>query len=300
MAFDSVKEILDKCKEEKRNFYQVVMEDTCNDTGNTEQQNIARMDHMWQVMKEASSEYDETLRSRSTLAGGNGGLMETYAKSHNSYCGEFMLTVISEALKMGEANACMQRIVASPTAGSCGVMPGVYIAAQQKHHFSDEKIVKSMFVAAGVGQVIAKRAFIAGATGGCQAEIGSAAAMTAAGLVALKEGSPEQIANGAAMALKNMLGLVCDPVAGLVEIPCIKRNVAGAANAVTCAEMALAGIESVIPIDQVIDAMREVGENMSPMYKETACGGCANTPRGLEVAAAMREEREDERIRSKL
>jgi L-serine dehydratase len=144
-----------------------------------------------------------------------------------------------------------------------------------------------MIVAAGIGQVIASRAFIAGATGGCQAEIGTAAAMSAGALVTLKNGSPAQIANAVAMTLKNMLGLVCDPVAGLVEVPCVKRNVSGAANAVTCAEMALAGIESAIPVDQVIDAMREVGENMSPMYKETACGGCANTPKGLEVKAML-------------
>jgi L-serine dehydratase len=198
-----------------------------------------------------------------------------------------MLTVVAEALKMGESNACMKRIVASPTAGSCGVMPAVYIAAKKLHGFKDEAIVKSMVVAAGIGTVIAHRAFIAGATGGCQAEIGTAAAMTSGGLVALKGGTPTQIANAVAMVLKSMLGLVCDPVAGLVEVPCVKRNVTGAANAVICAEMALAGIGSAIPVDQVIDAMREVGENMSPMYKETACGGCANTPKGIEVAELM-------------
>lgn len=289
MAYNGISEILDICSEKNLSFYEAVMQDTCNDTEQSEEQNLARMSEMWQVMCETSKNYDANLKSRSTLAGGNGGLMENYAKSHNSYCGEFMLTVIQEALKTGESNACMKRIVASPTAGSCGVMPAVYIAAKKHHHFSDEDIVKSMFVAAGIGQVIAQRAFIAGATGGCQAEIGTAAAMTAGGLVALKEGSPMQIANAAAMALKNMLGLVCDPVAGLVEIPCIKRNVAGAANAVTCAEMALAGIESAIPADQVIDAMREVGENMSSIYKETACGGCANTPKGLQVAAMLEE-----------
>ncbi len=287
MAYNGISEILDVCSKENITFYEAIIQDTCNDTEQSEKQNIARMSEMWKVMCETSENYDENLRSRSTLAGGNGGLMEKYAQSHNSYCGEFMLTVMQEALKMGEANACMKRIVASPTAGSCGVMPAVYIAAKKHHHLSDEDIVKSMFVAAGIGQVIASRAFIAGATGGCQAEVGTAAAMTAGGLVALKNGTPKQIANAAAMALKNMLGLVCDPVAGLVEIPCIKRNVAGAANAVTCAEMALAGIESVIPVDQVIDAMREVGENMPSMYKETACGGCANTPKGLELTAIL-------------
>lgn len=289
MAYHAISEILDICSNKNITFYEAVMQDTCNDTGQAEEQNIARMLEMWQVMCETSENYDENLKSRSSLAGGAGGLMEKYAQSHNSYCGEFILTVIQEALKMGESNACMKRIVASPTAGSCGVMPAVYIAAKKHHHFSDESIVKSMFVAAGIGQIIATRAFIAGATGGCQAEIGSAAAMTAGGLVALKGGTSKQIANATAIALKNMLGLVCDPVAGLVEIPCIKRNVAGATNAVACAEMALAGIESAIPVDQVIDAMREIGENMPSIYKETACGGCANTPRGLEITTLLEE-----------
>lgn len=284
MAYGAISEITEICKEEGISFYEAVMQDTCKDTGLTEEENMTRMSEMWRVMCEASEGYDANLKSRSGLVGGSGKLMEDYMESGSSCCGEFMMTVMAEALKMGESNACMKRIVAAPTAGSCGVMPSVYIAVKKIHSFSDEAIVKSMFVAAGVGQVIAARAFIAGATGGCQAEIGTAAAMTAAGLVALKGGSPEQIAHAVAMTLKGMLGLVCDPVAGLVEVPCVKRNVTGAANAVVCAEMALAGIESAIPADQVIDAMREVGDNMSSIYKETACGGCANTPRGLEVA----------------
>jgi L-serine dehydratase len=283
MAYNSINEILNICKENNISFYEAVMQDTCKDMDLNEEQVLGRMAQMWQVMCEASISYDKELKSRSGLVGGNGALMETYAKSHKSFCGDFMLAVMVEALKMGESNACMKRIVAAPTAGSCGVMPAVLTAVKRMYGETDDNIVKSMIVAAGIGQVIASRAFIAGATGGCQAEIGTAAAMSAGALVVLKNGSPNQIANAVAMTLKNMLGLVCDPVAGLVEVPCVKRNVSGAANAVTCAEMALAGIESAIPVDQVIDAMREVGENMSPMYKETACGGCANTPRGLEV-----------------
>lgn len=287
MAYKAISEIIDVCKDKKISFYEAVMYDTCKDTGKTETENMTRMSEMWRVMCEASESYDTTLKSRSGLVGGSGGMMEVYAGSGNSYCGSFMLSVIAEALKMGESNACMKRIVAAPTAGSCGVMPSVYIAVRKIHNISDEAIIKSMFVAAGVGQVIAQRAYIAGATGGCQAEIGTASAMTAAGLVALKNGTSEQIAHAVAMTLKNMLGLVCDPVAGLVEVPCVKRNVAGAANAVVCAEMALAGVQSAIPADQVIDAMREVGDNMPSMYKETACGGCANTPTGLEAARRL-------------
>jgi L-serine dehydratase len=284
MAYNALSEILSVCKEKNITFYEAIMLDTCNATEQTEQENMNRMSSMWNIMCETSKSYDKDLKSRSGLVGGSGGIMESYAKKQDGYADAFILTVITEALKMGESNACMKCIVASPTAGSCGVMPAVNIAAQKLYGFSDEEIVKSMFVAAGIGEVIARRAFIAGATGGCQAEIGTAAAMAAGGLVALKKGTPEQIVNAAGMVLKSMLGLVCDPVAGLVEIPCVKRNVTGAVNAVACAEMALAGIESVIPADQVIDAMREVGENMPSMYKETACGGCANTPKGREVA----------------
>ena len=284
MAYQSINEIIEICKKDKIRFYDAIMRDTCTVTETTEEQNLKQMNEMWQVMCEASEGYDATLKSRSGMVGGSGQQMKNYTERGEGYCGEFMLTVIAEALKMGESNACMKRIVAAPTAGSCGVLPSVYIAVKKHHGVSDEAIVKSMFVAAGVGEVIAARAYIAGATGGCQAEIGTAAAMTAAGLVSLKNGTPEQIAHAVAMTLKGMLGLVCDPVAGLVEVPCVKRNVTGAANAVVCAEMALAGIESAIPVDQVIDAMREVGDHMPSMYKETACGGCATTPKGIEIA----------------
>ena len=289
MAFNSISKIIEICSEKNVTFYDAVLQDTCNDTEQSEEENVRRMAEMWQVMCEASENYDKNLKSRSQLVGGDGGLMETYAKNADSYCGDFMMTVMSEALKMGESNACMKRIVAAPTAGSCGVMPAVYIAAKKHHGYSDDCIIKSMFVSAGIGQVIAERAFIAGATGGCQAEIGTAAAMAAGGLVDLKGGTSAQIASAVAMTLKCMLGLVCDPVAGLVEVPCVKRNVVGAVNAVACAEMALAGIESAIPVDQVIDAMREVGENMLSIYKETACGGCANTPRGVKMTAVLEE-----------
>jgi L-serine dehydratase len=288
MAYEGINEILSVCNEQGISFYEAVMQDTCLDTDQSEAENLKRMSEMWHIMCETSDGYDKSLKSRSGLVGGCGALMEEYMFSADSYCGEFMLTVVTEAIKMGESNACMKRIVASPTAGSCGVMPAAYIAAKKLYCHSDESIVRSMVVAAGIGEVIARRAFIAGATGGCQAEIGTAAAMTSGGLVALKGGTPMQIANAVAMVLKSMLGLVCDPVAGLVEVPCVKRNVTGAANAVICAEMALAGIKSAIPVDQVIDAMREVGENMSPMYKETACGGCANTPKGIEVAEMLK------------
>ena len=197
------------------------------------------------------------------------------------------IAVLEQALEMGEANACMHRIVAAPTAGACGVLPAVLLPIYKRQMASDTEITEAMYTAAGIGQVIASRAFIAGAAGGCQAEIGSASAMAAGALVCLRGGGPEQITHAAAMALKNLLGLVCDPVAGLVEVPCVKRNVIGAVNAVSSADMALAGITSRIPPDQVIDAMKEVGESMHISLKETGEGGVANTPEARKIKLNM-------------
>ncbi|MCR5580967.1 MAG: L-serine ammonia-lyase, iron-sulfur-dependent, subunit alpha, partial [Pseudobutyrivibrio sp.] len=195
--------------------------------------------------------------------------------------------VMELALRVAEGNACMKRIVAAPTAGSCGVVPAVFIAAQEKLGLTDERMTEALFVAAGVGEVIAARASLAGAEGGCQAEIGAASSMAAAGLVYLKGGDGIMCANAAALALKNLLGLACDPVAGLVEVPCVKRNVCGAMNAVTSAELTMAGIESRIPADEVFDAMSSIGKSMSPNIKETGNGGVAATPTGERIKNSL-------------
>ena len=194
---------------------------------------------------------------------------------------------MEKAIKMAEGNACMRRIVAAPTAGSCGVIPAVFLTAQEKLACTEEQMVASMYISAGVGAVIAENASIAGASGGCQAEIGSASAMAAAGLCFLQGGTNEMIANAAALALKNMLGLACDPVCGLVEVPCVKRNVAGAVNAVSAAQLSLAGIKSAIPVDEVIDAMRRIGNEMSPDIKETGQGGLATTPTAIQIGKSL-------------
>ena len=209
--------------------------------------------------------------------------MEKYRTEDDTLCGDFVSRVIVQALQMGESNACMKRIVAAPTAGACGVIPAVLVPLYRDNKADREMIVQSLYVTAGIGQVIASRAFIAGAAGGCQAEIGAASSMAAGALVYLKGGDNSQIMHAAAMALKNLLGLVCDPVAGLVEVPCVKRNVIGAVNALSSADMALAGITSRIPPDQVIDAMKEVGEAMNVSLRETGEGGVANTPRAKEI-----------------
>ena len=191
---------------------------------------------------------------------------------------------MEQALKVAECNACMKRIVAAPTAGSCGVLPAVLIPLADERDMPEETILQALYIAAGFGQVTALRASVAGAQGGCQAEIGTASAMAAAALTHILGGTAQQCADAYAMALANLLGLVCDPVAGLVEVPCVKRNVIGAVNAVSAANMAVAGITSRIPVDEVIDAMGEIGDALPADLRETGLGGLAGTPTGRKIA----------------
>ena len=284
MSWTALEDIAAYCRENNCSFWKAVQDEDVHDRQVTAYQSWNQMKKTWEAMKEASESYDASQKSRSGLVGGSGAKMQEYVEAGQALTGEFTGEVIAEALKTSEANACMKRIVAAPTAGSCGVLPAVLIPYSRRMQRDEEEILKALYVAAGIGQVIAERAFIAGASGGCQAEIGSASAMAAGALVYLKGGSPEEIGSSVAMALKNMLGLVCDPVAGLVEVPCVKRNAAGAVNALTSADMALAGIESRIPADEVIDAMKEVGMKMDDAFKETARGGVAASKTGKEIA----------------
>ena len=261
-------------------LWRAVLLADCEERQADEAASFERMRAMLHAMRAADDGYAPGERSRSGLVGGDGGRMAAYAAAGGTVCGPLVCDVIARALKMGESNACMRRIVAAPTAGACGVLPAVLLSYADARGADEDALVRALFVAAGVGQVVATRAFIAGAAGGCQAEIGTAAAMAAAALTDLCGGAPEAAAHAAAMALKNLLGLVCDPVAGLVEVPCVKRNVAGAMVALSAAEMALAGIRSAIPPDEVVDAMREVGEKMDASLRETGEGGLAATPCG--------------------
>lgn len=287
MAFGSLNEILQICEEEQMPFWKVVLRDDMNERNVSEEESLAQMQQLWEAMQQAAASYDKKLKSQSSLVGGDGGKMQEYLENGDTLCGPFMGKVIAGALQMGESNACMKRIVAAPTAGACGVLPAVLVPYFLEKKATQQQVVEALYVAAGIGQVIALRAFIAGASGGCQAEIGSASAMAAGAMVHLRGGSAKQIAQASAMALKNLLGLVCDPVAGLVEVPCVKRNVVGAVNALASADMALAGIASRIPPDQVIDAMREVGERMPAEVRETGEGGLAATTEGKEIAARL-------------
>lgn len=294
MAYQSLKEITRLCEEEGIPFWRAVLQDDVNERSVSEDESFAAMGKMWESMLSSSENYDPSLMSGSGLVGMDGAKMEEYRKRGDALVGDFVGKVITQALQMGESNACMKRIVAAPTAGACGVLPAVLVPLYKENAgkgegtkaraINRERIIEALYVAAGIGQVIAARAFIAGAQGGCQAEVGSASSMAAGALVYLKGGDNEQIVHAAAMAMKNLLGLVCDPVAGLVEVPCVKRNVIGAVNALAAADMALAGIKSRIPPDQVIDAMKEVGESMHVSLRETGEGGVANTPYARELA----------------
>ena len=287
MALDSMKEIFERSAREEIPFWEIVLQYDMEERQVSRQASMAKMLSTWQAIQDAADSYTGTQRSVSGLVGGDGLKMRLYARRGESIGGEFIDEVIVQALSMAESNACMRRIVAAPTAGSCGVVPAVLLPLCEREKHTQHGLLEALYVAAGIGAVIAHRASISGAAGGCQAEIGTASAMAAGALVSLRGGTNEQIGHAVAMALKNLMGLVCDPVAGLVEVPCVKRNVIGAVNAISAADMALAGIESRIPVDEVIDAMGEVGRRMPVEFRETALGGLAATPTGKAVKERM-------------
>ncbi|MBQ7895098.1 MAG: L-serine ammonia-lyase, iron-sulfur-dependent, subunit alpha [Oscillospiraceae bacterium] len=276
--FDSVAELLQTCEEKNMPLWQAVMHYSAKETGISEELSWQKMTKRLWAMQSADSHYDPCMRSRSGLVGGDGQKVKEYFESGKAISNEFIGEILAGAVRMGECNACMHRIVAAPTAGSCGVMPAVLLPYAKKYNIPDNELVKALYVTAGFGSVIANRASVSGAEAGCQAEIGSAAAMAAAALVYLHGGTNEQMAHAVAIAIKNVLGLVCDPVAGLVEVPCVKRNAIGAMNALTSAELALAGVTSRIPTDEMIDAMQIVGESLPVALRETGKGGTAATP----------------------
>ena len=244
---------------------------------------IEKMKHNWHVMKESvRTGLEEPKRSKGGLIGGEAKTLHDYcAVQPNLLSGRNIMEAVSYSLAVAEVNATMGRIVACPTAGSCGIVPGVLKKIQELDNLSDEQIAEALMTCAGVGMVIAHRASVSGAVGGCQAECGAASAMAAAAAVELRGGAPEQAGEACAMVIKNVMGLACDPVAGLVEVPCAKRNALGASLAMVMADMALSGVKSVIPVDEVITAMGAVGRSLPESLRETARGGLAVTPTGL-------------------
>ena len=246
-----------------------------------------KMASNFQVMKECIEPgCDEHLKSTSGLTGGDAFKLRRYSESGKSLTGSFLSGALYRALAVSELNASMGRIVAAPTAGSCGILPAALITMQEEKGCSDHDCVMALFTASAVGMVIANNASLAGAQGGCQAECGSAAAMAAAAITEMLGGTPSQAFDAAAIAIQNIMGLVCDPVAGLVEMPCAKRNASGVANALVSADLALSGIFSEIPFDEVVEAMYKVGKALPSTLRETALGGVATTP----TALAMKEK----------
>lgn len=277
-------EIIKICNEKKINISEYCLALEEKESGLPTQVLLDKMKRNLKVMQEAS-EYgliNET-KSVSGLIGGEAKLLRKYKDSKDTLTGDVMAIAMARALSCSEVNASMGRIVAAPTAGSCGILPAVIITAAEKLNKNEDAMIKALFTAAAIGKVIAKNATLAGAEGGCQAECGSAAAMGAAAVVEMMGGTPEMCLEAGSIVIQNILGLVCDPIAGLVEIPCAKRNASGAVTALTVADMVMAGIRSVVPFDEMVGAMYRVGKAMPCELRETALGGMATTPTALKL-----------------
>jgi L-serine dehydratase len=284
MRFSSLSQLRQLCEEEGSTIADIMIADQAAETGQSEERIFRQMADYYQIMREAVGKgLMEGRKSRSGLTGGDARRVKLHADGGVPSLGVEAASAMACALAVSEVNASMGRIVATPTAGSCGVIPGVFVSSQERFGWNDEVLVRGLFAAGAIGYVIANNSFVSGAEGGCQAEIGSAIGMAAGALVEMRGGTPEQAVHAVGLALKNSLGLICDPVAGLVEIPCIVRNGFGAVTALAAADMALAGVASAIPSDEVIGVMLEVGAAMPAAHRETAKGGLAATPTGRKI-----------------
>lgn len=285
--FRNAAELVEIAESKNIKISEVMILKEVEDTGKSREEIVERMQKNLEVMEEAVANGLKGVESRSGLTGGDAVLMQKYIEKGKTISGVTILDAVSKAVATNEVNAAMGTICATPTAGSAGCVPGTLFAVQEKLNPTREQKVRYLFTSGAFGYVVANNASISGAAGGCQAEVGSAAGMAAAAIVEMAGGTPSQCAEALAMTLKNMLGLVCDPVAGLVEVPCVKRNAMGASNALVAADMALAGITSRIPCDEVIDAMYRIGQSMPTALKETAQGGLAATPTGRELESKI-------------
>ena len=282
ISFNSIAELAELAQKANCPISQIVIQWEMENNFVAEEKQRAMMLKNWQVMEESLkrglTNYEKSV---SGLTGGDA--VKLYAYRQHGYTGEAVLSAAASAVGVSEVNAVMGRIVACPTAGSCGIVPAAIYAAAEKNGNNIDEIVDALFTASGIGMVVEANASIAGAYGGCQAECGTAAGMAAGALVQLAGGTPEMVGNAVALAMKNLLGLACDPVAGLVEVPCVKRNGFIAVHAMVAADMAMAGVQSVIPVDDVIDALNRIGRSMPSSIKETAEGGLATTKTGLRL-----------------
>ena len=291
MSFTSLQGLLDDARDAGISLSEMVVQTEHYNTGMNPNMIRGRIAATLAFMKQAVADgLREGVVSVSGLTGGDALKMDGYRKNSQPLNGVLTVKAMTYALSCSEINASMGIIVAAPTAGSCGILPGVLLACGEELELSDEDLIRALLTASGVGAVIATRATLSGAEGGCQAECGSAAAMAAAAACELKGQSGEVCMQAAALALKNVLGLACDPVCGVVEVPCVKRNGMFAAIALAAADLAMAGVTTVIPPDEVIDAMYSIGTSMPSSLRETACGGLAVTPTGLALKARMLEK----------
>jgi L-serine dehydratase len=260
-------------------IYDLIIEYESENSEESKEEIYAAMKKNWQVMQQSARQgISNKDKSISGLVGGDAKMLDEYRHAENSFLGALALKAAAYALAVSEVNAIMGKIVACPTAGSCGIVPAAVLAAAEEKKYSEQEVINALFTAAGVGMIIAENASIAGAEGGCQAECGSAAAMAAAALTQLGGGTVRQVGEAAALALKNLLGLVCDPVAGLVEVPCVKRNGFASVHAIVASDMALAGIKSAVPPDEVIETMYKVGLAIPKSLRETSAAGLADAP----------------------
>ena len=276
MSLDSMKEIFDRMEAEHKPFWEIVLETDMDERQVTRQQSMAKMLTTWQYMVDAADTYTGRRRSVSGLVGGDGLKMRQYSIRGRAMSGGYVSEVIAEALSMAESNACMRRIVAAPTAGACGVLPAVLLPMCKYEELSQHRILEALYVASGIGAVIAYKACIAGASGGCQAEIGTACSMAAAALAELYHQNLDQVEYAAEVAMEHHLGLTCDPICGLVQIPCIERNAMASNTAINAVRMAMLGDGThIVSLDQAIKTMKDTGEDMMAKYKETSKGGLA-------------------------
>lgn len=282
--FNKGSELLNLCKAQNKRIWEIVMEKEIDKAQVSYEELMDNMDSVLDTMtNSANAALDKEVISISGLTGGDAKKLEDYKNNGNTISGQFINSAMAKALSTSEVNASMGKIVAAPTAGASGILPSAIISVKEKFHLSHEDMIHGLFTAAGIGEIIAKNATISGAEGGCQAECGTASSMAAAAIVEMLGGSVEACFNGASFALLNIMGLVCDPVAGLVEFPCMLRNASGVVNAIISADLALAGINSIVPFDEVVDAMYKVGKSMPESLRETALGGIAATSTGQEL-----------------
>jgi L-serine dehydratase len=297
-VFDSIAQLVTLATDRSQPLSEIVIQAEMANTGKPRAYLLSRMGKRLEIMQRAAAlGIAEPVMSISGISGGSAYKFWNWLDDgHEPLTGPILSRAVARAMAVNEVNAGMGCIVATPTAGSAGILPAVLLTLQEARGFADEQLVSALFTASGIGAVIVRRAHVSGAAGGCQAETGSAACMAAGAAVELLGGTPQQSAHAVAITMKNMLGLVCDPVAGLVEVPCVKRNAAGAAQCFIAVDLALAGVESVIPADEVIDAMAQIGRRMDERFKETAQGGLAATPTGRRLAEMVWAQRQGDRV----